>query len=216
MNQTPRHLIGLAACLSMLAGYVDALGFIGTGGAFVSFMSGNSTRFGVGLVREGWAFALAPLVIIALFVAGVVAGTLIGQRSVSGRMKAILSFVTLMLAVAALCGTANALLPAIACMAVAMGAANTLFERNGEVSIAITYMTGTLVRMGQRLAGAFTGGPRWAWTPYCLLWFALISGAALGGFSYTLIGLHALWAATLFSAILTIIGAKMEHTNRQG
>jgi len=39
----------LAACLSCLAGYVDAIGFIKTGGFFVSFMSGNSTRVGVGL-----------------------------------------------------------------------------------------------------------------------------------------------------------------------
>ncbi len=211
MNQTPRHFIGLAACLAMLAGYVDALGFIGTGGAFVSFMSGNSTRFGVGLVREDWAFALAPLVIIVLFVAGVVAGTLIGQRARSGRMKWILSFVTLMLTLAALSGTMDALLPTIACMAVAMGAANTLFERNGEVSIAITYMTGTLVRMGQRLAGALTGGPRWAWTPYFLLWFALISGAALGAVCYTLIGLKALWITALASAMLTAIAAKLEN-----
>ena len=37
--------------LSTLAGYVDATGFLMLGGFFVSFMSGNSTRLGVGLIE---------------------------------------------------------------------------------------------------------------------------------------------------------------------
>ena len=41
--------------------------------------------------------------------------------------------------------------------AAAMGAENTTFERDGEVSIGLTYMTGTLVKLGQRLAGVLTG-----------------------------------------------------------
>lgn len=34
----------------MTGGYVDAVGFMMTGGFFVSFMSGNSTRLAVGLI----------------------------------------------------------------------------------------------------------------------------------------------------------------------
>lgn len=45
----------LAATLSALAGYVDAVGFMTLGGFFVSFMSGNSTRLGVGLSSGEWA-----------------------------------------------------------------------------------------------------------------------------------------------------------------
>lgn len=40
----------LAAGLALLAGYVDAIGFLRLGGLFVSFMSGNSTRLAVALV----------------------------------------------------------------------------------------------------------------------------------------------------------------------
>src|SRR5690606_15637296 len=42
----------LAIGLSMLAGYIDALGFLRMRGLFVSFMSGNSTRLAVGLALE--------------------------------------------------------------------------------------------------------------------------------------------------------------------
>lgn len=49
----------LAAALAALAGYVDASGFLSTGGYFVSFMSGNSTRLGIG-VDFGVRDALSP------------------------------------------------------------------------------------------------------------------------------------------------------------
>ena len=55
-------------------------------------------------------------------------------------------------------------------MALAMGAENAVFERDGKVSIGLTYMTGTLVKVGQRLTGALFGGDRFAWAPYPLLW----------------------------------------------
>ncbi|MDB5521663.1 MAG: hypothetical protein JWQ82_1260, partial [Tardiphaga sp.] len=44
-----RWAIGLAFCLSGLAGYIDTIGFISLGGFFVSFMSGNTTRLGIEL-----------------------------------------------------------------------------------------------------------------------------------------------------------------------
>jgi len=90
-----------------------------------------------------------------------------------------------------------------------MGALNGVFQRDGEVSIAITYMTGTLVRMGRALAAALTGGPRWNWAPYLLLWLGLVGGAALGALSYASVGLLGLWGATLAAAALTLIYSRM-------
>ena len=57
------------------------------------------------------------------------------------------------LALAALPGRMGFSAAAIAAMALAMGAENAVFEREGEVHIGLTYMTGTLVKFGQRLAG---------------------------------------------------------------
>ena len=46
-------------CLAGVAGYVDAVGLIETRGSFVSFMSGNTTRLGVGIASLSPAAATA-------------------------------------------------------------------------------------------------------------------------------------------------------------
>ncbi len=93
---------------------------------------------------------------------------------------------------------------AVIAMTLAMGAENSVFRRNGEVSIALTYMTGALVKIGQRIAAAFFGGPRWNWLPYFALWAGLVGGAVLGALAHHVLGLHALWIATSVSAALTV------------
>ena len=86
-----------------------------------------------------------------------------------------------------------------------MGTENTTVERDGEVSIGLTYMTGTLVKLGQRIAGALMGGPRLAWLPYALLWLGLVTGAVTGALAWPLIGLAGLWFAA--SAALVLAGS---------
>lgn len=200
----------LAACLSALAGYVDALGFIALGGFFVSFMSGNSTRLGVGIegARESVHWAVAGG-LIAAFVAGVVVGTVVGRFARRSRHMVLLLFVSALLAGAALCDGLALLAPSVALMAFAMGVENTVFERDGEVSIGLTYMTGTLVKLGQRIASAVMGGPRLAWVAYLGLWLGLVSGAVAGAMIYPHLGLGALWFASAGAAVLAIATAKV-------
>jgi uncharacterized membrane protein YoaK (UPF0700 family) len=72
--ERPAHLLAFA--LAALAGFIDALGFLQLGGLFVSFMSGNSTRFAVGLEAQSRVVPLAAL-LIGCFVGGVIAGSLV-------------------------------------------------------------------------------------------------------------------------------------------
>jgi uncharacterized membrane protein YoaK (UPF0700 family) len=167
----------LAAALAALAGYVDALGFLRLGGYFVSFMSGNSTRLAVGLAMDRAAAAVAGR-LVAAFVAGVVAGALVAARAGHRRKPAVLVLVAAILAVAALLDRFG-IWPAVA-LAAAMGAVNNAFMRNGEVAVGATYMTGTLVKLGQHLAHALSGGALWGWVPYLLLWSSLTGGAVIG------------------------------------
>jgi len=39
---------------------------------------------------------------------------------------------------------------------------------------------GALVKVGQLLAAALSGGGRWGWVPNLLLWAALVAGSACG------------------------------------
>ena len=89
MTRYDKRVQALAVGLSALAGYVDALGFIHLGGFFVSFMSGNSTRLGVGLVERTHDAAIA-LGLIGLFVLGVILGSLAGRRAQSHRRVVVL------------------------------------------------------------------------------------------------------------------------------
>ncbi len=196
-----------AASLSALAGFVDAIAFLALGGFFVSFMSGNSTRLGVG-AAQSLADALTAGGLIAAFVAGVAAGTLVGRRFDGHRAAAVLTLVTLLLAAAALAGSAGWIAAAAAAMAMAMGAENAIFERNGEVRIGLTYMTGTLVRVGQGIASALSGGERLGWAPHLLLWLGLAAGATAGAAAFAWLGLLALWAAAAAAAGLALAAAR--------
>lgn len=195
----------LAAGLSAVAGYVDAIGFLRLGGLFVSFMSGNSTKLGVGL-GGGDQPALAAGGLIACFVAGAAIGSLLAAWAGRRRKPAVLALVTLLLSVAA---ALDGSLMAIGAMTLAMGAVNAVFQRNGEVSIGVTYMTGTLVKLGQRLAALLLGRDRWGWVPYLMLWAGLMAGAVAGAALYPRLGMAALWIAAGATALLTVAAAAL-------
>ncbi len=198
-----RHWI-LATGLAALAGYVDAIGFLQLGGLFVSFMTGNTTRLAVGLVARSEVSLLAGGLILA-FLGGVVSGALIAAIAASRRKPLVLAFVSSLLTLSALLGQADAgHLPSFI-MAAAMGAANCVFLRNGEVSIGVTYMTGTLVKLGQRIAAAILGGDRFGWVPYLLLWCGLLAGAFTGASLFSLAGPASLWGGAGAAALAAVV-----------
>ncbi|MEP6785698.1 MAG: DUF1275 family protein [Sphingomonadales bacterium] len=192
MTRYDRRTRGLAAILAAVAGYVDATGFLASKGFFVSFMSGNSTRLAVGAV-DHVADAAAALALIAIFVIGVIVGSLVGRRAGRHHRSSVIALVAVALAGAALLGIDGQLLSALGLTAFAMGAENAIFETDGEVQIGLTYMTGTLVKLGQRVATALSGGDRWAWVPYGLLWLGLVGGAVIGATLFPMFGLAGLW-----------------------
>jgi uncharacterized membrane protein YoaK (UPF0700 family) len=196
----------LAVCLSTLAGYVDAIGFLHLGGYFVSFMTGNSTRLGVGLLDDP-AQALLPLGLVALFVGGVILGSLVARAANYRRPSRVLALVAVLLLAAAYAAFTGFPAIATALMALAMGAENAVFERDGEVSIGLTYMTGTLVKLGQRITAALLGGDRLAWLWYFMLWLGLVCGAVIGALVFARIGLGGLWPGAGTAAILACIVA---------
>ena len=170
----------LALGLAGLAGLVDATGFVVAGGYFTSFMSGNTTRMGVELVERP-ALALMPLGLIACFLGGVVIGALTGRRFAGRHKRVLLGLVAAMLAMGAGALAAGWPLVFLACSALAMGLANNVFVRAGEVTVGVTYMTGALVRFGQGVAARLSGQSLPSTRGYGLLWGALALGAAAGG-----------------------------------
>ncbi len=194
----------LAAGLSAVAGFVDAIAFVHLGGFFVSFMSGNSTRLGVGLF-DAPASAVLAASLIGAFVAGVILGAFINRTGGERDGPRVLVAVAALLALAATLAGMHATTAAMLLLAAAMGAENAVFHREGEVSIGVTYMTGTLVKLGQRIAAALQGGPRWAWLPYLMLWAGLVAGAVAGAAALATFGLASIWIAAFAALLLALV-----------
>lgn len=175
----------MSLVLSGVAGYVDAIGFIDTGGFFVSFMSGNSTQAGVDILEQGLASSLLPLTLVVAFVLGVAAGAMIGGngRRRARAVAASASAVALSAVLAAVVPTSPA---RFWMLAVAMGALNTLYLSDGRARVAITYATGTLVSLGLAVAALLTGRSGSAWRRPLLLWGSLAGGAVVGAAAHRL------------------------------
>lgn len=187
-----------------MAGFVDAVGFLMTGGFFVSFMSGNSTRLAVG-IAEGAPYAGLALGLIGAFVAGVSLGAFVGRRAGARRAPAVLGVVAVGLALAALLAGGPFAMAGLLLLAFAMGAENTVFAQDGEVRVGLTYMTGALVKLGKAITTALSGGDRLGWAPHLLLWLGLVLGAAFGAVAFEAFGARALWIAAGAAASLATV-----------
>ena len=195
----------LAVCLAGLAGYVDATGFLSAGGFFVSFMTGNSTRLGVALSEQNFGYAALAVGVIASFVAGATIGTLIANRYKANRRRAVLLTVAALLGIAALLPILGFPSAGIIAMTLAMGVENAVFLQEGKSSLGLTYMTGTLVKLGQQLAARISGDRTASSWPHALLWCGLVLGATSGAFAHAHIGTGSLWFGTLAALCLAAV-----------
>lgn len=210
MTRYDRKYQILAIGFAALAGFVDAIGFIETGGLFVSFMSGNSTRLAIDLPDASMA-SVAAVSLIFLFVAGVTLNVLLSGIAGSYRKAAAASIVSMLLAAAATAQASDSRVATVALLCVSMGAANAVFQRNGDVSIGLTYMTGTLVKLGYRLADALRGGEAVAALPYLALWLSLVAGGVAGAFLHSRFPGISLWTGTGWAAALALVILKAGH-----
>jgi len=208
---SPAALAG-SALLAAVAGYVDAIGFILSGGLFVSFMSGNSTQAGVESVAGHPMTAVVAGVIVLCFVLGVTVHRVAVLTVPRLRGAPLLAGLAVLTALASAVATSgHAMVVALGLLALVMGGMNTLFVKQGRAQVAITYTTGTLVSLGLALASLFTGGERTAWARPLLLWASLSLGALTGAVAHHLLGpssLHLAAVAILAAAVMTWLRAR--------
>ncbi len=198
----------LAIALSGLAGFVDAVGFLSANGYFVSFMSGNSTRLGVAL-STGSSAALIPALLIAGFVCGVTLGALVALRAGGRRKPMVLGLVAALLLIGAAARWAGNETAMLASLVLAMGATNNTFQRGGEVTVGLTYMTGALVRLGQGLALWLAGKAEPGWVQWGRLWAGLLTGAVLGAFFQSRLPFGCLWIAAAWAGTMALVAIRL-------
>lgn len=202
-----RRFVAFAA--AAIAGFVDATGFLAADRYFVSFMSGNTTRLGADLVTS-LGTAWFPTLLIAAFVGGVTGGALLAQAARTWRKVAVLALTSGLLVVAASASAlAWSIVVVMLLLAVAMGVLNNTFQREGGVTVGLTYMTGALVRMGQGIAARIAGRGGEGWIVWLALWLALATGAISGAVTWRAIGMAGLWVPALAAALLALFAARI-------
>jgi uncharacterized membrane protein YoaK (UPF0700 family) len=218
----------LAAALAMIAGFLDAYGMI-TCRTYLSFMSGNTTQAGyeIGQAKFGPALYLVLLAIV-FFVCGSFVGALLARSSVQRIRR--LTFGVIATSLALIIGFAqigfSSNWVSIAVISSAMGAMNTALSRVGDKSVSLTFVTGTLSRIGIQLALAIRRAPvpdsHGAWDTHvrralqlAALWAGFLSGALLSGAATPRFGVWALLFPMLaLSALAAFHGSSSELAQR--
>lgn len=207
----------LPVFLALIAGYLDGYGlrFLG---AYVSFMSGNTTLTGMYSGEGAFHAALPSAVAIALFVTGSVVGNLLIGSRLRQSQRVVFGLIAGLLAAAAALeqgATANAILE-IAIISVAMGMMNPAVSRIGSEPVSLTFVTGTLNRIGGHLAAALeprSPGSTESRGAHLLragidasMWSGFLIGAVLSGLLASTWKQWALWPPCLVIAALALFG----------
>jgi uncharacterized membrane protein YoaK (UPF0700 family) len=144
-----------AVFLAMIAGYLDGYGllFLKT---YVSFMSGNTTFAGLKSGQGNFEAALPPAIAILFFVAGGFLGNLFTQSKLRYSHRLVFAMIAGLLAsVAGLEWHGSRNIPSeVAMLSLAMGLMNPALSKVGAESVSLTFVTGTLSRVGGHLAAA--------------------------------------------------------------
>lgn len=212
----------LSWVLAALAGLIGAAAFTHTAGYFVTFMTGNTERAVLGYFRDESDMAVAALGLIAAFVAGVIVASWCRRRYWARHPHGPTLLTTACLAIAAgsdllLYGTNSDDIDFVPILFVAfgVGALNTSFLANDEVSVPLSYVTGTLVKLGQGIERHASGGDYADWLGYFLLYASFVLGALAGGLLSLLV---AGWAMliTATAVCLVVTGYTYLHLDRHG
>lgn len=195
------RLIRLALGLALLAGFLDAAGFIVLGGIFVASPDTFATMLAVGVVG-GWTKAVQVGLLVIGVVAGAVAGTWIMTGPVRRPRADVLGFVAGLVALALVLNLSSVPLWPGLILAAAIGMAHCALEGAGEPVADAMFVTHQLVRLGESLADICLG--RKASNVSLPLKFggAFVAGAAAAVFSHLLLGNHGLAPAIILSGLL--------------
>lgn len=211
----------LSWVLAALAGLIGAAAFTHSAGYFVTFMTGNSERAVLGFFRDEQRLSIGAALLLASFLGGVVIASLCRRHLWVEHPHGPTVLTALFLAVAAAVdiavdgwSTDQVSFVPVLFVAFGIGALNTSFVKGGEVSVPLSYVTGTLVKMGQGIERHISGGDVAEWLGYFLLWFSFITGAAVGGcISLVISGSQMLVVAALVCTIVS--GYTHFHSDRR-
>jgi uncharacterized membrane protein YoaK (UPF0700 family) len=211
----------LSWVLAGLAGVLGATAFTHSAGYFVTFMTGNAQRAVLGYFRDDVMLSVSAGLLMLCFVAGVVVASVCRRHFWVAHPHGPTLLTTVSLFAATVLDVidegweeVNLDFAPIMLVVFGVGALNTSFVKDGEVSVPLSYVTGTLVKMGQGIERHIAGGNISDWLGYFLLFASFVLGATLGGYiSLVVNGTGMLIAASVVCAVTT--GYTYFHQDRR-
>ncbi|TWS25326.1 DUF1275 domain-containing protein [Tsukamurella sputi] len=218
----------LSWLLAGVAGMVGAVAFLHSAGYFVTFMTGNTERAVLTWFKASdaqqiaGAGALAATALIVAFVTGVVVASICRRYFWHGHPHGPTVLTTAGLLVASATDFVldgfdepEVRFVPILIITFSLGALNTSFTKNGEVSVPLSYVTGTLVKLGQGIERHATrNGTVFDWLGYALVYVGFVLGAAVGGVIGSFVtGPQVILVAGLLCGVTTLV--TFLHSDRQ-
>ena len=202
----------LSWVLAALAGVLGATAYTHSAGYFVTFMTGNAQRAVLGFFRGDVVLSISAGLLVLCFVAGVVIASVCRRHFWVAHPHGPTVLTTFSLVAATVVDIfdegweeANLDFGPILLVAFGIGALNTSFVKDGEVSVPLSYVTGTLVKMGQGIERHIAGGTAADWLGYFLLFASFALGAALGGCISLVV--NGTWMLVVASAVCALTTA---------
>lgn len=211
----------LSWVLAAVAGVLGATAYTHSAGYFVTFMTGNAQRAVLGYFRNDVWLSVSAGLLLLCFVAGVVVASVCRRHFWVAHPHGPTVLTTFSLFAATVVdvvteGFEENFLDFAPIMLVVfgVGSLNTSFVKDGEASVPLSYVTGTLVKMGQGIERHIAGGTAAEWLGYFLLVASFVAGATVGGFiSLVVNGTAMLVAASVVCALTT--GYTYFHSDRR-
>lgn len=206
-----------AITLALVAGYVDGYA-LRVFGIYVSFMSGNTTLAGIESGQGHFLSALIPVLAIAGFVAGSFVGNWFAPSAI--RYSQRLLFMTAAMLIGCFVVLNLHLSPhsnwSLPILSLAMGMINPALTSVGREPINLTFVTGTLNKIGIHLAlgvrGQRLSNPEGKWDTHfyratieASLWVGFLVGAILSAAVFSHFGVIELVPASIALVVFGLV-----------
>jgi len=144
----------------MMAGYLDGYGFFFLK-TYVSFMSGNTTSSGLKIGQGDFHAAIPSAIAIVFFATGSFLGNMSTQSKLRHSHRLVFGLIATLLAIVSILqwsGVSQVNFE-IVFLCLSMGMANPALSKIGAEAVSVTFVTGSLSRLGGYLASAAAGKP---------------------------------------------------------
>lgn len=155
----------LAAFITWLAGFVDAIGFISLSDIYTANMSGNSVALGIQLASRNWPEAIRRFWPVVTYVLGLLFCRILLEVGARERIRSIASFAWLAeialltpvcLAPSHSAAQSSLWFAYVGLLAFAMGIQNATLTHFSGLTLNTGFVTGSLVKFGEQLTAYLT------------------------------------------------------------